>query len=240
MTVAKYDRFVIAACSHSGTTWISKVLTDCGLPCSHERVFDLAGRYNPQLWILGDASLAAAGHLSAVPPRTLILHQVRNPLQTITGWVMAMEMFDDPRQFYHTWEGQHGYGSLLRRYSWPLGLSAAYWCAHNRRIRNEAETARNSKPGIGYLQYRLEAVNEDFITWLGQLLGRSISVETAHRALNAVPKRVKAEEQSSEYRQRRAARELRSFDELPNEKGLREQVRTLAQLYGYTPAMERA
>lgn len=231
--IKHYDRFVIASCSHSGTTWMARTLSACGLFCSHEQVFSLDGNYNPHLWVLGDASLAAVDHLTKVPPNTLILHQLRHPLDAISGWAAAVDGMDDPRDFLNTWEGKHGYRELLHRYSWPAGISAAYWCAHNRRIAAEATKAMRLRPSVGYLDYRVEAVDFEFLTHLGALLGHSVRPDMARRALANTPKRIKPEESNAAYRQRRAMRELISFASLPEEKGVRDQVVSLAQRFGY-------
>jgi hypothetical protein len=81
-------KFVVAGTGRSGTGYASELFTRLGLPCGHEDVFGPWGptsRFREDDWT-GDASWLVAPYLDLLPPGTIVLHQVRHPLDVIASW----------------------------------------------------------------------------------------------------------------------------------------------------------
>ena len=81
-------RYVVAGLPRSGTGYISKVLSGLGLDCGHESSFVyhralLDRKEKDGIW--GDASWLAVPYLKAVPPGTIVLHQVRDPIKVLNS-----------------------------------------------------------------------------------------------------------------------------------------------------------
>lgn len=81
-------RVLVTGIGRSGTAYMAKLLTDVGLPCGHEKVYDSATKHNPD-W--GDAraesSWFSAPWVDRVPDRTFVLHVVRHPMNWLSSWV---------------------------------------------------------------------------------------------------------------------------------------------------------
>jgi hypothetical protein len=66
---------------------VARVLTNAGARCGHEQVFGPRTRAVPHLdtWQC-DASWLAAPFLADLPAGTVVLHQVRNPVDVVSSW----------------------------------------------------------------------------------------------------------------------------------------------------------
>lgn len=85
MTDLSSLRLVIMSTGRSGSGWIAKVLTACGVPCGHESVFTVDG-LKPPGSLLADSSWCAIGHLRDIPENCKIVHVVRNPLSVVRSF----------------------------------------------------------------------------------------------------------------------------------------------------------
>lgn len=103
MTDARLEVVVIGS-GRSGTAWAARRLTESGIPCGHESVFDwhpssdpsrrldYPGRTPspheppPDVELRAESSLAAIAHLSHVPESCHVWHVARDPLAVITSW----------------------------------------------------------------------------------------------------------------------------------------------------------
>jgi hypothetical protein len=81
-------RFVITGAPRSGTLFLAEALARLGHRCGHEEVF------NPYVTSTfsfgsaqGDVSWLAAPFLDRLPPGTIVVHQLRDPLAVITSLV---------------------------------------------------------------------------------------------------------------------------------------------------------
>lgn len=106
MTAAALEVVVIGS-GRSGTAWAAHRLTEAGVPCGHESVFDwhpssdpsrrldYPGR-TPSEWeppptveLRAESSLAAIAHLSHLPDGCRIWHVVRDPRDVIDSWAKS-------------------------------------------------------------------------------------------------------------------------------------------------------
>jgi hypothetical protein len=76
--------FVVTGCPRSGTHYLSEVLTRVGLLCRHEAVFGPQARSFVGFGgAHGDSSWLAVPFLDQLPPRAVVLHQTRHPLEVV-------------------------------------------------------------------------------------------------------------------------------------------------------------
>lgn len=90
-------RFLVCGTGHSATGWASRALTDLGLPCGHETVFDWKGDSgSKQRWasLRGDAAWPAAGWFDRLEGTERIVHLVREPLRVVRS-LLGIRMFAD-------------------------------------------------------------------------------------------------------------------------------------------------
>lgn len=91
-------RILVTGCGRSGTQFIAKVLSFCGLRCRHERVYgadsveynrDKLGMLFDCRWRDHDAecSWLAAPYLDTLPEDVVVWHQLRHPLKILRCWV---------------------------------------------------------------------------------------------------------------------------------------------------------
>ena len=94
--------YVVVSTPRSGTGWAHAVYTAMGLRCGHEAHF----HYGKQQWacvsmpeVWGDSSWMAAPFIPELPPGTVVLHQVRNPVASVAsmaGHFAKWGEWDDP------------------------------------------------------------------------------------------------------------------------------------------------
>lgn len=95
---------VVIGSGRSGTAWAAHRLTESGVPCGHESVFDwhpssdpsrrldYPGRTPseheppPDVELRAESSLAAIAHLAHLPARCHVWHVVRDPRDVIASW----------------------------------------------------------------------------------------------------------------------------------------------------------
>ena len=112
-------RYLVVGTGRCGTVSVSRLLTQAGLPCGHESIFDSEGLYKAVERLRGnsfnqsytskrdgwnieadmveaDASYMAVPFLnSSILNRTTIVHLVRNPLHVISSFVYGVKHFQD-------------------------------------------------------------------------------------------------------------------------------------------------
>jgi hypothetical protein len=109
-------RYVVASLPRSGTKYISKVLTELGQNCGHERSFTCVSgqgdRYTtaqgiciredaPEVW--GDASWLSVPLISKLPAGTVVFHQLRDPLK-----VLNSNLPPGGDSYFRTWDENAG------------------------------------------------------------------------------------------------------------------------------------
>ena len=208
-------RFVITGCGRSGTGYVSTLLNRIGIPCGHEALFrpsKLLGQAQLD-WpveIPGDASWLAAPFVEALPPGTVVLHQVREPAAVVRSF-LRIRFFDEPspyRDFAEQLCPALAQGTALER-------CCRYWLEWNRFAARAATAA-----GIVYRRYRLEDLDLDLVLELCQRIGQPVSQEVAASALHALPRDVNT-------------RGSKERDHEVDAEALPAEVRTLAAEYGY-------
>ena len=80
--IAPPPKFVIIGTGRSGTTYIAELLTECGIPCGHETIFDYRG-ITKRFGYKGDVSWLALPYLSNF--NGTVLHQTRHPMKVINS-----------------------------------------------------------------------------------------------------------------------------------------------------------
>src|SRR5829696_4436432 len=94
-------KFVVVGCSRSGTGYIAKLLWKVGVPCGHEKYFDIwrvLDRPSPSTFLegfrqlQGEASFLAVPFVGELPAGTVVLHQLRNPV-AVTRSHMGIRFF---------------------------------------------------------------------------------------------------------------------------------------------------
>lgn len=157
-------RYVVASTGRSGSGWIAKVLTDCGLACGHERWWNPFGVRDHTL--LGDSSWMAAFDLDDFDG--LVVHQVRHPLDVVRSLVGGWSKVDEyaPHRLAHL---EPSGDDLVDAMRIVLG-----W---NEQIAEHADTT-----------WRVEDVEALHVAWLGNAIGEPVAIATAERALAATPR----------------------------------------------------
>jgi hypothetical protein len=162
---------------------MSKVLTQLGLPCTHERIVNIYWvaegpvRFAKLVGGSGDSSHLAAPLLAELPQQTLVLHQVREPVAVIRSH-MGIRFFARPHEpsIYLAdrhedivrFIGEHcpscveGEDELTR--------CIRYWTDWNRLVERTSDAA-----GLEYLRYRLEDIDEDLLQEILRRLGAEVS-----------------------------------------------------------------
>lgn len=211
---------MITGCGRSGTLYASQLFDRVGISCAHEQVFGPLAMKTGRLSKVrrnrqGEASWIAAGILpdrhSPIPDLSII-HLVRNPVAVIRSMM--------------------GVGSFSRRSNYrkfiyeklphlktmpPLHACCEFWCDWNRRtskLRRDYELCR----------VKVEQLSDDAanLEWLAGSLGYTVSRSDISEAIRALGTTVHG----------RSRDEGVCWDTLP--RGLRDQVRDLAEVYGYS------
>ncbi len=152
--VRKSLDFVITGCPRSGTRYLARILTALGYDCDHEACFNpwrvVLAEDRPETCIWGDSSWMAVPFLETLPPETVVIHLVRDPLRTINS-ILGTGQLDWPND-YRSFLASHVWGDDLY---WPSDVREAaqnFWVNWNERIdgtgrvqiRMQVERARES------------------------------------------------------------------------------------------------
>ena len=214
--------FVVTGCGRSGTLYASMLLRGLGVACGHEEVF------HPMLATFkgfgdaeGDASWLAVPFIRSLPPSAVVLHQVRDPLAVCASFT-AMGFFQtgplglrSPRH--------RPFVRFLRRHqpdafrtANPQSGAARHWLDWNRKTEADA-CAR----GLDYARYRIEDMTPDGWVEMLERVGVSRDRDTVRAPLEQVPT-------TANHR-----KSIRTFDPCVLDDGLRAELTTLAEAYGY-------
>jgi hypothetical protein len=232
-------RFVVAGCSRSGTTYMAKLMTALGFPCSHERIFNICRIYESK-WDLsdpmtafsepeaaqGDASFLSIPYLDQLPKGTVILHQVRDPLKVIRSH-MGMRFFAEPYvPSIYLAEEHLDFLDFLKRHAPEIfeveneiGRCMRYWY-HWNRLAERVE----DYPDYTYIRYRVEDLNQDTLHSILRKADLDADEQRCEQALAEVSTTTNTRPRDLSW----------TWANLPA--GLeREQVAELAAIYGYSP-----
>lgn len=176
-------RFVVIGCSRSGTRYMAKLLSSLGLKCGHERVFNIfsilpdgsrALKTFAQLCNMqGDSSFLAAPFLQGLPQDTVILHQIRHPVEVIRSH-MGIRFFSEPI-IPSIWlaDNHPDFIEVIRRYGpqvicepTEIQRCMRYWTVWNHLIQ-EAESLGSAR----YKRYQVESIDLAQLKDILQLIG---------------------------------------------------------------------
>ena len=151
-------KYVVVSTPRSATGWTSQVLTAMGLRCGHEKHFAPDRQvYGAELeadrtW--GDSSWMAAPFIDKLPPFTMVLHQTRNPCDTIASMVALkhFDHWDKPSSPYHVFMHEH---IVMDGRLDPIQLAAWFWYAWHVGIEERGQL----RGWPWYARYRVESVD---------------------------------------------------------------------------------
>jgi len=229
-------RFVVAGCSRSGTTYMAKLLSALGFLCGHERIFNIwriAGIGNlsePMTFFFekdakqGDASFLSIPYLDQLPQGTIVLHQIRNPLEVIRSH-MGIRFFSDPYVPSIYLANEHPEILAFFRTHCPeilesdteIGRCMRYWY-HWNRLAERAE----SNPGLNYLRYRVEEMDTRMLSQILSLISEPVNGLDLDHVLNAISKSTNTRPRDNSW----------SWDNLPSGED-KDRVLELSRAYGY-------
>ena len=182
-------KFIVTSTGRSGSVFMARVLTDWGIPCGHESVFNeekekiVLDRFYGQEpitfskcsenhgWmdspeIKADSSYMAVPYLNYEDINKVpIIHAVRNPLAVVSSFVKDLQYFcDKPNNIYnekHWEEWIYANCPEINLTKDPLERACCHWFNWNRRIE---EAGKNRL----YYFHRVEdKFNDDFFKFIG-------------------------------------------------------------------------
>lgn len=171
--------FVLSGCASSGLDVSARVLTALGAPCGHEEVFHTEAFTSggTLFWppkVVGDASWFAAPVLAKLPESTVVLHQVRHPLATVSE-LYRSKFFEEES------EARHFVQDFLpeTRLGGPLVRCMRFWLQWNRMIENASDYE-----DLIYRRHRIEDLDPTATAEMTALLGLCRDRSTTGRVLD--------------------------------------------------------
>ena len=185
-------RYVVASLPRSGTKYISKVLTELGLNCSHEKSFTTAQGIvdvpnAPDVW--GDSSWLSVPLISKLPPGTVVFHQLRDPID-----VLNSNLPPGGDSYFRTWDDNAGlkmdplyeknipYKRFIWEHTldwvWPDGVAEGpespeeiarlihWWANWNMWI----EFSAMQRSDLVYVRYKLEDMSDYLLQNIGNVI----------------------------------------------------------------------
>ncbi len=201
------SKFVVTGCSRSGTGYISKLLSEIGYKCGHESIFNyyyLRNLERPTNFFEdfpdfdGDSSSGAAPFLHELPFGTVVLHQVRHPVNCIRSH-MGIHSFTEHNSVstspYLADDHVAQVEFFDKRYCPEIFLRTdestrcmVYWLMWNR-LTQKGEKIE----GLHYFRYRVESLDLCMLRQIVNMLGGSaqnLSDEELKNALSSVSRSV--------------------------------------------------
>ena len=85
------QRVLITGIGRSGTGYMSKLLSEAGLPCGHEKVFHQRTSRLPD-WrgLSAESSWLAVPWLGSLPEDVSVVHLVRHPVKWLASWALSV------------------------------------------------------------------------------------------------------------------------------------------------------
>jgi hypothetical protein len=202
LTVVSQDRprFFVLACSRSATVYVAKLFWKIGIPCAHEKFFDIwrvMGPNPPSAFARtfpyrrGEASFLAVPYVDELPPGSIVLHQVRHPV-AVTRSHMGIRFFAERFQpSVNLAENHPDITGFIRRHcpevfadEDELERSLRYWVYWNR-VAQRAE----QRTDLRYMRYRVEDLDCSLLRCIVSMLGDEIPDEILDHGLSRISKR---------------------------------------------------
>jgi hypothetical protein len=226
-------KFIVTGCSRSGTTYMSVLLSELGLVCGHERVFnifpvtELAPPFDYEKMFGdkdGDSSFLAVPYIKDLPEGTVVLHQVRHPVHVIRSHMGIRYFAADYQPTMYLADNHPDFLNFIGRHcpeifsdEDELRRTMRYWVQWNK-MAEEGATASN----VRYLRYRVEALDLRLLEQIIELLQIRVSALKTSQALASISRSTNA----------RLRDDAISWDALP-EGRLKSDIAKLAAEYGY-------
>lgn len=228
-------RYVIASTPRSATGYSAKIFNNLGLNCTHEGKFNpwVASYHDAAKTTFGDSSWMAVPHLDRLPPNTLILHQVRDPLATLNS---NLKPHLTPSSLFANWDRrpEEPYSQFIWDYTqnWTWADNEKerimqFWCGWHKWI----EYAATKRSDLRYVRFSIEDLNAEKLHQLAKNAclncwgGNGPGLKYAARVLKTVPTNFNHHGKvGSEF----------TMDNLSDD------VKSLAVSYGYSEYIETA
>jgi len=153
-------RLLVTGIGRSGTGYMAKLLTDAGIPCGHEAIYD-SGTHEPPDWgdAVAESSWFSAPMLNSVRRGTFVLHVVRHPMNWLASWAFTVwrpeRRSAAPTQYISRHLGEDW---CARAEADPIDAAMALWVAWNRMIEADpCPTLRMKVDHMDHQEERLEA-----------------------------------------------------------------------------------
>ena len=167
-------KYIVVSTPRSGTGYTAQVLSKLGLNCGHETYFrtseTIYQREANEIW--GDSSWLAAPFISKLPPTTLVLHQLRDPIKTLDSMMARRQLRGKvrpedkgPRGEYVNFLKTHF--ELGESIKFPQERLAHFWAAWHSSIETQS---KNPKYGLQYFRFRVEDMNEELLLSIASLI----------------------------------------------------------------------
>ena len=213
--------FVVTGTGRSGTGYTAKLLTALGYPCGHEQVFNPWTKESPNFKsAAGDSSWLAVPWLDRLPAGSVILHQVRHPMDVARSHMGIFFFHDQPV------EGHEPYRDFVRSHCSiydhddPLDRFIRYWVDWNAWIERVAQERASD---LKYMRYKLEELNLETVARIVDLIGGDVDLELIDRTLDAM-------DRSVNHRPRDMSVDVSQLPSGP----VVQQFQDMAARYGYT------
>ena len=216
---------------------MADLLSALGCPCGHEKIFNIwrifgIGKladpmnafFDPEAHA-GDASFLSVPYLEQLPEGTVVLHQVRNPLDVIRSH-MGIQFFSE--QITPTIYLAEHHSEILSflRTNCPIIFDAEldiarcvrYWYYWNKMAENAS-----SIDGIVYFRYRIEEIDHASIAKIAEYISADVAISDFEHLRDAAPRVRNARQRDTSW----------NFANLP-EANEKEKLFELATKYGYT------
>lgn len=165
-------KYVVVSPPRSGTGYTAEVFSRLGLNCGHEKAF-FPGRYVYQgvakLW--GDASWLAVPFLNKMPPGTLVLHQLRDPIKTLDSMSARRQLRGNNKPGGKGPRGEYTKFLNVHFDNWESDESqherlARFWAEWHLKIEEQ-----ENNPNLRYFRYKIEDMNEELLLSIASLIG---------------------------------------------------------------------
>lgn len=227
--------FVVTGCSRSGTGYTAQLLSAAGFPCGHERVFEIdrvaeleqpEASFASRRGFVGDSSFLAAPYLERLPAGTVVLHQLRDPIDVIRSH-LGIRFFTEPFEpSVYLAENHPEFLAFVERHcpevfreTGEVARCMRYWVSWNRMVERAEEIE-----GLRYYRYRVEDMDRELLRTIVAMLDGRRGDHELDAALASVPSAVNA----------RVRDESATWDALPVD-DLRGELERLSERYGYLP-----
>jgi hypothetical protein len=161
-------QFVVASTPRSGTKYLSQILRALDVKCYHEELLDTYQQIYYTEEKCGVASWLSVPFLNNLPKGTVLLHQVRDPINTINSLIYT----------HNYWRGNGPNMPFIREHFQPRTQQPEieFWSEWHRRI-----------DAFGAFRYRVEDIP---IAEILSMIGIERSEEQINEVLSRFPRNV--------------------------------------------------